>query len=270
MKKIIAFCLLISMLCAGLTGCGSLSSPDEKEIGGDLNTAVVWAQMPSQSAEDALLGSITYYSYETITPEELMKELTDWTGLDFFVSISYDDKGNMFVDWKSDSTLIANLDDREQKEEFFFFDADTMRWFMMDSVWMTLQKNFNTEIYYTMDGGKTLQFEELYPANVFDTGIPYMGSAFYFNHANIEDDAQTENDMAYALIWNAMDFLGHEANGIIKTGEETINGELCGVYSAGTYPDDSEELDVLYTYAVSESWIVYYMDSGSWISGAAG
>lgn len=58
------------------------------------------------------------------------------------------------MDWAADSTLIAGLDDREQKEEFHFFDADSMRWFMMDSLWQTLKENFNRDIYYTMNGVK--------------------------------------------------------------------------------------------------------------------
>lgn len=38
------------------------------------------------------------------------------------------------VDWAKDSTLVAGLDDRAQKEEFFMYDVESLSWFMMDSL----------------------------------------------------------------------------------------------------------------------------------------
>lgn len=122
------------------------------------------------------------------TAEELAHELSELTGLDFNITDSKVDDG-WSVDWAADSTLIAGLDDREQKEEFFFFDCDSLNWFMMDSLWQTLTKNLNAEnIYYTMDGGKELAFEELYSVKEFPSDIPYMGSEFYFAHTDVRGD----------------------------------------------------------------------------------
>ena len=45
--------------------------------------------------------------------------------------------------------------------------------------------------YYTMDGDKELAFEELYPVNEFPSDIPYMGSEFYFAHADVRGDEET-------------------------------------------------------------------------------
>ena len=79
---------------------------------------------------------------------------------------------------------MAGLDDREQKEEFHFYDIDSLRWFMMDSLYSTLTANLGeVEVYYTMDGGQDLAFDELYPVNVFPADTPYLGSPFYFAHA---------------------------------------------------------------------------------------
>lgn len=128
------------------------------------------------------------------TAEELANELSELTGLDFNITASKTDDG-WSVDWAADSTLIAGLDNREQKEEFFFFDCDSLNWFMMDSLWQTLTKNLNAEnIYYTMDGGKELTFKELYAVNAFPSDIPYMGSEFYFAHTDVRGD--DENNYA--------------------------------------------------------------------------
>jgi hypothetical protein len=65
-------------------------------------------------------------------------------------------------------------------------DADSLRWFMMDSLWRTLNKAFEKEVHYTMDGGKELAFEELSPVKVFPTDVPYMGSPFYAAHSDVK------------------------------------------------------------------------------------
>ncbi len=126
------------------------------------------------------------YTGDLKNAEELAAELSTLTGLDFFITAKEAEDG-WVVDWTADSTLIADLDDREQKEEFFFHDISTLRWFMLDSLWRTLCDNLETEnIYYTMDGGKELTMEELLgPVYVFPADVPYMGSAFYFAHYDV-------------------------------------------------------------------------------------
>ena len=55
---------------------------------------------------------------------------------------------------------------------------------MMDSLYSTLTANLGeVEVYYTMDGGQDLSFDELYPVNLFPADTPYLGSPFYFAHA---------------------------------------------------------------------------------------
>jgi hypothetical protein len=179
MKFIPIFFIVLS-ICVLVIGCS------ERSIKGD--QGVLTAALVAAIAPDNESGEIyTYSSYESdieITPEKLAETLSKWTGLDFFIKISYKDNGDIVVDWLENSTLIANLDDREQKAEFFFFEVDGMRWFMMDTLWLTLKENFNADVYYTMNDGKELSFEALYPMNKFAVDTPYMGSEYYFNQVS--------------------------------------------------------------------------------------
>lgn len=142
-------------------------------------------------------GDSEFKTYETeyygeLTPELLADSLSDLTGLDFFVGFTEDDN-TLYADWRLDSTLVANLDNREQKEEFFFFDADSMRWFMMDSLWMTLKENLGVEdIYYTMDGGQELEFEYLYATDIIPSDFPYPGYMFFKAHMDNKGESEEE------------------------------------------------------------------------------
>ena len=217
MKKQSIFLTLAILICL-LSACGRASSSGD--------SASSKQAKPLQSEEESTQTDILYavFSAEDVkeypieytgnkkTAEELAGELTGLTGLDFFITASKTDDG-WIVDWAADSTLIAGLDDREQKEEFHFFDQDSLCWFMMDSLWRTLTENLNAEnIYYTMDGGRELFFEELYSVNVFPSDIPYMGSEFYFAHADVRgDDEQDEQvcqpdaQSAYQGFWEYPD-----------------------------------------------------------------
>ena len=177
MKKICILLTLAMLICL-LSACGS----KEESAQTDILYAVF-------SADEVKEYPIEYTGAQKIA-EELAIELSELTGLDFFITADNTDDG-WIIDWSADSTLIAGLDGREQKNDFFFFDADTLNWFMMDSLWRTLTENLNAEnIYYTMDGGKQLVFEELYPVNKFPSDIPYMGSDFYFNNVDVRGDEE--------------------------------------------------------------------------------
>ena len=216
------------------------------------------------------------------TAEELAQELSKLTGLDFNITSSKTDDG-WIVDWAADSSLIAGLDNREQKEEFFFFDCDSLNWFMMDSLWQTLTTNLNAEnIYYTMDGGKELTFEELYPVNEFPSDIPYMGSEFYFAHSDVRGDDENYYACTKGL-WRLdgaadtasieMDGLGGfamyyadgavEAVGYLECGDELNNGCLRydmynaeGEFIVGFYFDSDTQFHL-----VNEAGSVYLLDA---------
>ncbi len=132
--------------------------------------------------------------YETIIEGEfdanaLATALSKMTGLDFFVDCYFNEENALVVDWMADSTLVAGLDNREQYEEFFFIDAHSLNWFMMDSLYATIRENLGVEeVYYTMDGCNMLAPAELGILDAFPTDIPYMGSAFYFAHSDVMGD----------------------------------------------------------------------------------
>lgn len=205
MKKTISL-LLLATLIISMSACNGNSQsqnpqttppaqtqtesapPSSQAADGELpgepeNTAVLIADFSNGSSDLNIEQYELGYSGE-LTPEILLDGLTKLTGLDFIADVTPTQLG-ILVDWKNESTLIANLDGREQKEEFHFFDSDTMRWFMMDSLYRTLIENFGEEdVFYSMDGERELEFEQLHPVSVFPINIPYMGSPFYFNHAD--------------------------------------------------------------------------------------
>lgn len=191
MKKLSIFLTLAMLICL-LAACGSASPSDapvsskpaesSQSAAESTQTDVLYAVF---SAEDVKEYPIEYTGAQK-TAEELANELSELTGLDFIITASQADDG-WIVDWVADSTLFVGLD--EQKDEFLFFDQDSLSWFMMNSLWRTLTENLDAEnIYYTMDGGQELVFEELYPVNEFPSDIPYMGSEFYYAHADVQGD----------------------------------------------------------------------------------
>ena len=128
--------------------------------------------------------------------------LSGLTGLDFFVSGRVEG-GKALIAWLDASTLAAGLDDREQNEEFFFYDAVSLNWFMMDSIAATIKANFPkiTEVYYSGENGEPVVFPN--PEDMASQGLPilpvdlpYEGSAFFLAHADgrgdMEDDGTGE------------------------------------------------------------------------------
>lgn len=220
MKKPCIF-LTTAMLICMLSACASAPSSEVPSTGlssseeattpkpADLSKPAETSQSAPESTQTDILYAVfgaedikeypIEYTGTQKTAEELAAELSKLTGLDFNITASKADDG-LIVDWAADSTLVAGLDDREQKEEFFFFDQDSLRWFMMDSLWRTLTENLNAEnIYYIMDGGKELAFEELYPVSVFPSYVPYIGSEFYFAHTDVRGDEENTYARARGL-----------------------------------------------------------------------
>ncbi|MGN1412447.1 MAG: hypothetical protein ACI4WH_08100 [Oscillospiraceae bacterium] len=164
----------------------SKSEASSQSVAEGTRTDVLYAVFSDDNVKEYPLE----YTGDKKTPEELADELSELVGLDFIITASKTNDG-LIVDWSANSTLVAGLDNREQKKEFFFFDQDSLCWFMMDSLWRTLTENLDTEnIYYTMNGGKELVFKELYPINEIPSDTPYMGSQFYFAHADVKGDVE--------------------------------------------------------------------------------
>ncbi len=157
------------------------------KIGEGENIATLYAvhSMGAVEGTGALIETYDYYYDDYLSIHMLADALSELTGLDFFLSDVTEDFETYTVSWADNSTLIANPVDIAQKEEFFFSDADSMRWFMMDSLYKTIMENIEAiEVFYMAEGGQELSFDELSPVNAFGTTVPYMGSSFYYNHAD--------------------------------------------------------------------------------------
>lgn len=189
MKKLVAILLAVALL--SLTAfCSAESTQTEVTLYADFSCGSEVAQ------ENGLISTETATVSE-LTPQALAEALSLWTGLGFTLNAASVEETAITVDWAADSTLVAGLDDREQKEDFFFYDQDSLRWFMMDSLYQTLLANFSVgEVYYTMDGGQELSFDELYPVSVFPADISYLGSPFYFAHAGGQGEGDEAADFS--------------------------------------------------------------------------
>ena len=184
MKKV-SILLTLAMLICLLAACGSTPPPDDasssskpaessQSVSESKQTDILYAVFSDEDVKEYPIE----YTGAPKTAEELAKELTNLTGLDFTITASPASDG-WIVDWTENSTLLSGLD-REQKDEFFFFDYDTMGWFMMDSLCRTLTENLDAEkIYYTMNGGQELVLEKMSPPATIPSDTPYMGSEYY-------------------------------------------------------------------------------------------
>lgn len=274
MKKL-SIILTLSMSVCLLAACGS-EIPSSETLSSETTLSESTASKPaesSQSAAESTHADVLYavfsadnikeypleYTGEKKNAEELAQELSGLAGLDFFITTTKTDDG-LIVDWAADSTLIAGLDDREQKEDFFFFDNVSLSWFMMDSLWYTLTENLDVEnIYYTMDGGQELVVKELYPVSEFPSDTPYMGSEFYYAH----DDVQGETGYDFACtsgLWRldgATDTASIEMDGF---------GGFTMYYASGAV-ENTGYLECIDEYGDGNYRYDMYTTEGEWITG---
>ena len=200
MKKVLPILLALALLFA-FTACFDKANDDDKTTGNQ-QTTEPQTETPIPAAGQIVLvvdwngqddEGRKEYLYDCDYPEnegpsvmDMAAGLSDLTGLDFTIAkvSAPTGKPGMLIDWAPTSYLVGGLGDREQKEDFFFFDYDSMAWFMMDSLYQTILKNIPDveEVWYTMDGGKALVLENLSPPRNFTLDTPYMGRAFYEAH----------------------------------------------------------------------------------------
>ena len=192
--------LLAAILLLGLAACGNTETNNTTTTNADstedpmpfVQTIVLYADFSggSERAEELeLIKEEVFETEDEVTIQLLAKSLSEWSGLDFTLNSATIDGSSAYVDWAAASTLVAGLDDREQKEDFHFFDAVSLNWFMMDSLATTIKGNFSevTEVYYATDG-KPLVFEEQPGLTELPVDQPYEGSAFFAAHADGRGD----------------------------------------------------------------------------------
>lgn len=141
---------------------------------------------------------------------DLAELLSEWTGLDFTLNGATIDDGEIFVDWSEDSTLVAGLDDREQSEDFFFYDAESLNWFMMDSLARTLTENLDVETVYYSAEGEPLAWDKGEMTGLTELPLlqPYMGSPFFYAHADVKGFVELEEESdAYSYLCDELEML---------------------------------------------------------------
>ena len=264
---LLSLCVLLLGGGKGADSAGAGPAPDSNSTI-EQKTAVLYTNMTTGSDSPDIRAHQWEYSGE-LNAKVLADGLSELTGLDFVITVSNVNDG-LSIDWAANSTLLANLGAREQKEDFRFSDADSMRWFMMDSLWLTLTKNLKVEnIYYTMNGGKDLAFDELYPVQTFPPDLPYMGSAFFFAHADGQgglmdgrgDLITMSEDDARELVRQTLTKQGKQAPVLVVAGEDIVAGEHALIIKAGENSADSRKFTALYHFAVTDSGAVFYTDT---------
>ncbi|MDR0434736.1 MAG: hypothetical protein LBH21_06700 [Gracilibacteraceae bacterium] len=202
LTAVFALALIFSLAACGASAPPATPSPQPSQGGGTEEPAelpgagngILYADFANGRAEEDVRTS--EWQFDAAGEDEaimaLAAGLSEWTGLDFTLAGVQVEDGAAKVDWAAESTLVAGLDEREQREDFYFFDAASLNWFMMDSLARTIKENLPVDtVYYSMDGGKELTF--LNPEDMAAQGLPslppdqsYEGSAFFAAHAGGE------------------------------------------------------------------------------------
>ncbi len=118
---------------------------------------------------------------DALSVEALVHELSQWTKLDFSILDFTLNGKKINIDWSPQSSLITGTQKNTPSEEFTFKDLNSLRWFMLDSLFVSLMENFDLEsVSYTQDGGKNLTLNKLSPINEFPAVQTYKGSNYYF------------------------------------------------------------------------------------------
>lgn len=157
-----------------LNGCVQIITPEP-----EAKAITLYADFSGGVAGGEIKAIEIEYTGE-LTVEALAEGLSDWSGLGFLISA--DVSGDtVTVDWAADSALFAG---GRSNDGFAFQSEEARCWFMLDSLWHTVQAAFGTEkIYYTMDGGKALLVPAIAYPREFPPDIEYLGSPFYVHHS---------------------------------------------------------------------------------------
>jgi len=185
MKKLFAL-LLAAALLLGFAACNDKEETQDEKTQIYLVMDIGWGDGPEE-----------YPFAGEATVESMAAGLGEMTGLVYDVTAQGED-GFITVDWAADSNLFDG-DTASPKEELGLTDYDGMVWLMLDSLALTIAKNFNLqELTYTMDGGKTLVLEKLSPPVIFNG--PYMLKDYYLDGRGdiIDEEPVDPADVAWA------------------------------------------------------------------------
>ncbi|MDR1442479.1 MAG: hypothetical protein LBJ02_08875 [Bifidobacteriaceae bacterium] len=206
MRKTITIIVAVTLALSGLSACRDEPEPGAGTAPPDASAGRATPTQPSgdPSPEVAATGCVLVASFlggdpagqedeypcalagEDLNPGELAEALSGLTGLEFAIAYQNGDSAESFmIGWLGESSLITGQPPEPQDEEFRFFDADSLRWFMLDSLRATLMANFGDgiEVYYLSAEAGPLVLDGLVPVSEFPDDMAYQGSPFYFTHS---------------------------------------------------------------------------------------
>ncbi len=182
MKKQLSIILTLLIL---LAACGN-----------DSQTATLYAVINAGDANGngAIINEYPLTYQGDLTIEVLAKGLSDLTGYSFNAQ-SLASSEIFTIDWAMDSALFTDLLAAQPKDEFVLDSPNDIRWFMLDSLWLSISKNLNqSQISFTMNGGQPFD-AGLYPLTSFAPNQPYLGSNIY-RHSQAADAAPNQENTA--------------------------------------------------------------------------
>ena len=118
-----------------------------------------------------------------IPADSLSDTLTDTTGIRFDFTLAWQGS-SCTVTWQKDSALWCTEMPQDADPDYVFYDSDLLRWFLLDTVWRTLQQSYGAgDIFYQNAEGQTLTLDDLWPLEHFDLAQPYRGSSWYYGES---------------------------------------------------------------------------------------
>lgn len=167
MKKriaaLLAFVLIMSLCACNRTPTNEEISTEEIPTATEAGTAAKY-ETPSGEKLSGMLyvvwndgeqaSNVFSFYGGTVTPERIAAGLTGWTGLKFRISCETDETAKeIHINWLPESSFATGQIPDGMREEFTFTDAGTMRWFMLNSLTVSiLNHSGDYAIYYTVDG----------------------------------------------------------------------------------------------------------------------
>lgn len=129
----------------------------------------------------------------------LCAALTEETGIAF--DFTLEQQGDAWtVTWQAGSALWDGEMPQGGSPDYVFYDADLLRWFLLDTVWRTLNDSFGAQaVYYRAADGQPPALDDLWPLEHFDLAGPYRGSAWYYGES-----------IAYKDEWEVLDQTGEQ------------------------------------------------------------